>query len=127
MKKTVLLIVPLLLIGLAWGQDCTADDGTEGVELWGECYSIENTNSLDLRNQGLTGVIPPEIGNLTNLTFMYLGDNQLTGQIPESICDIDNIDWSSNSFYITNNQLCPPYPFCFEDYYVGNQDTSDCD
>ena len=23
--------------------DCTADDGTEGVEFWGECFSIENT------------------------------------------------------------------------------------
>ena len=26
---------------------------------------------------------------------------------------------------ITNNQLCPPYPSCIEDY-VGDQDTSDC-
>ena len=26
---------------------CTADDGTEGVELWGECYSIENTTEID--------------------------------------------------------------------------------
>jgi len=33
-------------IGLVWGQDCTADDGTDGVELWGVCYSIENTDSL---------------------------------------------------------------------------------
>ena len=38
----------LLFIGLAWGQDCTADDGTEGVELWGNCYSIENTTEFEL-------------------------------------------------------------------------------
>jgi len=25
-----------------------------------------------------------------------------------------------------NNQLCPPYPSCVEDF-VGYQDTSDCD
>ena len=26
-------------MGLAWGQNnCTADDGTEGIELWGICY-----------------------------------------------------------------------------------------
>jgi len=38
-----------------------------------------------------------------------------------------NIDWSNNNlFNITNNQLCPPYPSCIEDY-VGVQDTSDCD
>ena len=44
-------ITLLLFIGLAWGQDCTADDGTDGVELWGECYSIENTDSLNLEGK----------------------------------------------------------------------------
>ena len=115
----------LLFIGLAWGQDCTADDGTDGAELWGECYSIENTTDLHLGNNGLTGSIPPEIGNLTNLTHLNLRYNQLNGETPESICDL-NIEWSSSwSFNISNNQLCPPYPSCIEDD-VGNQDTSDC-
>ena len=27
-------------------QICIADDGTEGIDLWGECYSIENTTAL---------------------------------------------------------------------------------
>ena len=44
----------LLFIGLALGQNCTADDGTEGVELWGEGYSIENTTVLDLSYIGVT-------------------------------------------------------------------------
>ena len=158
---------------MAWGQDCTADDGTDGVELWGGCYSIENNTQLhlgnnqrtgsippeignltnlnylglylnqltgsippeignltnltwlDLGNNGLTGSIPPEIGNLTNLTHLNLRYNQLNGEIPESICDL-NIEWSSSwSFNISNNQLCPPYPSCIEDY-MGTQDTSDC-
>jgi len=56
---------------------------------------------------------------------LYLFGNQLTGEIPESICDL-NINWNStNYFYITNNQLCPPYPSCIEDY-VGVQDTTNC-
>ena len=115
----------LLFIGLAWGQDCTADDGTEGVELWGECYSIENTTELHLVNNRLTGSIPPEIGNLTNLTHLNVRYNQLNGKIPESICDL-NIEWSSSwSFNISNNQLCPPYPSCIEDN-AATQDTSDC-
>ena len=85
-------ITLLLFIGLAWGQDCTADDGTDGVELWDECYSIENTDTLDLsgswNNSGeLTGEIPPEIGNLTNLTGFYLQNNQLSGIIPDEICN----------------------------------------
>ena len=214
-------ITLLLFIGLAWGQDCTADDGTEGVELWGECYSIDNTTELFLSSNQLTGEIPPEIVNLTNLTSLYLNNNQFTGsipsdisnlisltslylnynqltgsipseignltnltslylnnnqftgsipsdisnltnlthlflssnqligsippeignlmnlnglhlgwnqligEIPESICDL-NINWNnSNTFNISTNQLCPPYPSCIEDY-VGDQDTSGC-
>ena len=217
----------LLFIGLVWGQDCTADDGTEGVELWGECYSIENTTVLDLSWSGLTGQIPPdigtltnliylylswnelsgqippeignlinlinlnlgnnqmtgeipseignltnigslidlsynqltgeippeignltnidelklsynqftgeipsEIGNLTNLTGLWLDNNGLTGEIPESICSLTNLNWSSEWInfgysYIYNNQLCPSYPECIEDY-VGEQDTTNC-
>ena len=98
----------LLFIGLVWGQDCTADDGTDGVELWGVCYSIENTDSLYLwsiqgsilpeignlinltylsLSDGLTGVIPPEIGNLINLTYLEL-EGELTGVIPPEISNI---------------------------------------
>jgi len=91
MKKTVLLIIPLLLIGLAWGQDCTADDGTEGIELWGECYSLENTTVLDLSYIGLTGEIPPEIGNLINLSSLILKENQLGGEIPPEISYLTNL------------------------------------
>ena len=49
---------------------CTADDGTEGVELWGECYNIETTTELDLEENQLTGEIPSEIGNLINLEHL---------------------------------------------------------
>ena len=156
MKK----LYPLLFISvlICWGCEDKTDDNTPEevdntpteVTLWGVVYSIEDTYTLDLSNSGLTGEIPPEIdnltnltelklsnnqltgyipsqlGNLTNLTNFYLNDNQLTGQIPESICDL-NIDWSNNNlFNITINQLCPPYPSCIEDY-VGTQGTSDCD
>ena len=35
--------------------------------------------------------------------------------------------WSNpNNFNIYENQLCPPYPECIEDY-VGEQDTSECE
>jgi Leucine-rich repeat (LRR) protein len=102
----------------------------EGNQLTGgipkEIGDLTNLTELDLSNNQLTGYIPSQLGNLTNLTNLYLNDNQLTGQIPESICDL-NIDWSNNNlFNITNNQLCPPYPSCIEDY-VGEQDTSGCD
>ena len=145
MKKTVLLIVPLLLIGLSWGQDCTADNGTEGVELWGECYWIENTTEILLPSSGLTGEIPesigyfiniislvlyniqligemPEsIGNVTNLSWLNLYNNQLNGEIPVSIC---NVYQNLEHFYIYNNQFCPPYPECLTGEDIGSQDTA---
>ena len=101
-------------------EDETVEDET--VNLWGVDYSIENTTVLDLSNSGLTGSIPPEIGNLTNLIRLNLSNNQLTGEIPESIC---NLVENNCYIFISNNQLCPPYPSCIEDY-VGEQDTTNC-
>jgi len=96
----------LLFIGLVWGQDCTADDGTDGVELWDECYSIENTTSLDLYANGLTGVIPPAIGNLVNLEGLYLASNQLSGEIPSEIGNLVNLI----DLYLSYNQLSGEIP-----------------
>jgi Leucine-rich repeat (LRR) protein len=93
-------------------------------EIPSEIGNLTNLTELVLNYNQLTGNIPPGIGNLTNLDWLLLGNNQLTGEIPESICDL-NINWGSN-FSISNNQLCPPYPSCIEDY-VGEQDTSGCD
>ena len=39
----------------------------------------------------LSGEIPSEVGNLTNLVMLYFNDNQLTG-IPNSICNLD-LEW----------------------------------
>ena len=49
------------------------------VELWDECYNIEETTFLQLSWNGLTGEIPPTIGNLTNLTKLWLYSNELSG------------------------------------------------
>ena len=138
------------------------------VELWGEYYSLQTT-SLDLGSNQLTGEIPAEIGELTNLTGLLLYDNELTGVIPSEIGNLTNLIYlmlSSNELSgsippeignlanlqglnlhsnqlsglipdeicnqgasspsLSNNQLCPPYPSCVEDY-VGAQDTSNCD
>ena len=87
-----------------------------------EIKNLKNLTSLRLDQNQFTGSIPPEIKKLTNLTSLELQNNQLTGKIPESICNL-----VENNCYIniSNNQLCPPYPSCIEDY-VGEQDTSDC-
>ena len=87
---------------------------------------MEKLNYLTLHRNELTGSIPSEIGGLINPERLHLGDNQLTGEIPESICDL-NISFSNSLYFnISNNQLCPPYPSCVEDH-VGEQDTTNCE
>ena len=53
------------------------------VELiYGVNVIILKRQSLDLYQNQLNRRIPPEIGNLTNLTILRLHTNQLTGEIP---------------------------------------------
>tara|TARA_B100001013_G_scaffold166276_1_gene99629 strand:+ start:408 stop:2975 length:2568 start_codon:yes stop_codon:yes gene_type:complete len=83
----------LLFIGLTWGQDCIAPDGTEGIELMGECYSIENTTVIDRSWENRVDTISPGIGLLTSLTYLDLCCNQLTGDIPSEIGLLTNLTY----------------------------------
>jgi hypothetical protein len=109
---------------------CNAANGTDGVELWGECYSIDSTTTIDLwygtlndtippaigslinlnilslPNNQLHGQIPPEIGNLTNLTTLNLRDNELTGEIPIEFGNLINL----NSLSLKGNNLTGEIP-----------------
>ncbi|MXW09885.1 MAG: hypothetical protein F4X47_01545 [Gammaproteobacteria bacterium] len=46
---------------------------------------------LVLSDNNLSGTIPPEIGNLTQLTQMDLEDNELTGPIPPELGDLPQL------------------------------------
>ena len=86
--KDLLKIIVLsnALISIGFG-NCDSDE----VELWDECYSITNTTSLLRINEGLTGEIPSEIGQLTNLETLKLQYNELTGSIPPEIGNLTNL------------------------------------
>ena len=86
--KDLLKIIVLsnALISIGFG-NCDSDE----VELWDECYSITNTTSLLRINEGLTGEIPSEIGQLTNLVTLKLQYNELTGSIPPEIGNLTNL------------------------------------
>ena len=81
-------------------------DGLTEVKLWGEWYDIGNTTSIFLQSQGLSGSIPPQIGCLTNLTYLGLFSNQLTGQIPFEIGNLTNL----TGLYLHINQLTGEIP-----------------
>ena len=46
---------------------------------------------LSLRNNNLTGTIPPELGVLTSLTSLELSSNKLTGTIPPELSALANL------------------------------------
>ena len=46
---------------------------------------------LDLRAKGLDGLIPTELGQLSNLTYLNLRTNDLTGSIPASLGRLANL------------------------------------
>lgn len=48
-------------------------------------------SGLRLENHNLTGRIPPELGTLTELTWLYLGNSNLTGRIPSELGNLTNL------------------------------------
>ena len=112
--------------------DCYAADSTEGVEIWGNCYSINNTTQLgfpisipdsasvfpqeifsltnlmllSLNYSNISGPIPSEISNLTKLVTLNLSNNQISGSIPPEIGDLDSLF----SLNLSSNQLTGEIP-----------------
>ena len=76
------------------------------VELWNECYSVNNTTDLDLSNTGLTGAIPIEIGDMVNLERLVLSNNELSGEIPSTIGNLMNLE----SLHLGENSLTGSIP-----------------
>ena len=50
---------------------------------------------LDLRDNQLSGSIPSELGNLTNLQVLELRDNQFSGCVPVKLLDMTSNDVAS--------------------------------
>ena len=64
-----------------------------------ELADLSNLVTLNLGSNQLTGQIPPELGGLANLKWLILSDNQLTGEMPPELGDLANLvtlDLSAN-------------------------------
>ena len=52
---------------------------------------VESDLWLDLFKNRLSGEIPEELGDLSNLAVLSLSDNRLSGEIPEELGDLSNL------------------------------------
>ena len=71
-----------------------------------ELGNVTNLQFLHFNNNQLTGVIPTELGNLANLQTLFLSSNQLTGEIPSELGNLVNLQ----ELRISYNQLTGEIP-----------------
>ena len=78
------------------------------LEEWqGVFVDVEGRVSvLWLGDNNLQGPIPPELGNLSNLSRVYLSGNQFTGPIPPELGNLAKLTW----LWLSNNDLTGPIP-----------------
>ena len=80
---------------------------------------------LLLQNNKLTGTIPPELGQLTNLRFLDLAHNQLTGMIPPELGQLTNLEvlgLRGNQFTGCIPNTLRNLPLSAESFYYGDFD-----
>lgn len=66
------------------------ENGLNGV-IPVELGNLSELTLLRLTNNKLAGSIPPELGNLTKLQFLGLHENQLSGEIPSQLGNLSNL------------------------------------
>ena len=104
------LIILLLIVGCEEPKDCI-EFGDEYSTIG---FCAEETTIIELYCQGLSGEIPSEIGNMTNLTVLDLGSggrcqprwNSFSGEIPPEIGNLTNL----TQLYLHQNQLTGEIP-----------------
>ncbi|XVF87307.1 hypothetical protein PTKIN_Ptkin18bG0109500 [Pterospermum kingtungense] len=74
----------------------------------GEIGNLSNITSLDLSRNELSGTIPATIGRLRYIQGLLLDGNRLQGSIPPSVCDLESL----NKLSLSGNMLHGPIPTC---------------
>ena len=85
---------------LNWGHG-VAMTSWDGVTVGGG-----RVTQLSLRQRGLTGIIPPGLGDLTGLNALWLHENELTGEIPTELGGLSSLIWMA----LYGNDLTGPIP-----------------
>ncbi len=74
-----------------------------------ELGNLSELVELNLQGNLLTGQVPPELGNLSNLEFLFLGKNNLTGVLPRSLMQLPlNMFEFGDNGQSGNQGVCAP-------------------
>ncbi len=103
----------------AGGADWTNSDGWLGRGAVGEWHGISadslgRVTEIDLAENGLAGLVPPELGDLGYLTVLKLGGNALSGRLPVSLARIPLVEFS-----YAETGLCTPSAATFREWLAG--------
>ena len=79
-------------------------------EIPAEIGNLSELTTLTLWENTLSGEIPPELGNLSKLHALFLDANQLTGEIPEEIGQLQGL----NEFWLSGNQINGEIPITLD-------------
>ena len=92
-----------------WGKGTKAAQAPTATELdsWhGVTVANGRVTQLRLGSNNLTGTIPPELGNLTKLAFLWLDSNNLTGTVPAALGNLTEL----TGLYLQSNNLTGELP-----------------
>ena len=88
------------VVGLALGYN-----GLSGA-IPPELGELSNLRSLQLHENDLSGAIPPELGELSNLRSLQLHENDLSGEIPPELGSLSNLE----HLFLLENDLSGAIP-----------------
>ena len=104
------------------------NEGVRGV-IPAELWNLTELEVLDIWNCFyLTGPIPPELGKLANLKRLILRNNNLTGEIPPELGELESLEYLD----LAGNELSGSIPSTLaglenlEELVVGGNDLTGC-
>ncbi len=90
---------------LNWSVDTTIADW-DGITLEG---TPQRVTRLRLSRRGLTGEIPPKLGDLTNLERLSLQLNRLSGEIPAELGNLANVQYMQLHYNELTGEVPPDF------------------